>query len=235
MASFRKSGSEAEAFLGRVPEGRRAPPHQPRRFCSFCARPSSDFGFRLVSGPNVAICEDCIESAAATLSAMAERSRTRDAAVGAERCGFCGKKSNFEACLGRHLRLLSGPRTTICEQCVALCVEILDEEEKDEADRRAEDLERLIRNLKSPHFFLRCLAAVSLGDSEFADDPVAHQALVVALADKNWRVRALAEATLSKAHALPAGYRPSFVGRLRSLEFIEIVAAKHQRALEKAR
>jgi hypothetical protein len=57
---------------------------------------------------------------------------------------------------------------------------------------------------------------------------------LAALSDTDWRVRALAEATLSKAGALPDGYQPSFVGRLRSLEFLQIIAVEDPSGLERA-
>jgi hypothetical protein len=233
-APFRKNGSEAEVFLGKVPQRRREAPYERQWFCAFCDCPASEFGCRVVTGRDVCICENCLEAAAATLSAMDAGARAHDSAVGPERCGFCEKPSGFDVHLGHDLRLLAGPRTMICEECVAFFVPIFDEDESDERDLRAEELEHCVRNLSSPDFYSRCLAAVSLDHWGFVDDPIARDALVAALADKNWRVRALAEATLSKAGALPDGYRPSFVGRLRSLELMEIVAAKNRKALEKA-
>lgn len=234
-APFRKSGSEAEVFLGKVPERRRAAPYEPQRqwFCAFCDSPANEFGCRVVTGQDVCICEHCLESAMATLSAMDAGARPHDTAAGAERCDFCGKESGFEARLGHDLRFLAGRRTTICEECVALFFQLLDADENDETDPLEEQLKHWLRGLSNPKFFFRCLAVSALGDRDLAYEPAARDALVAALADKNWRVRALAEASLSKAGALPDGYRPKFVGRLRSLEFIEIVHAKTQRELEK--
>jgi ClpX C4-type zinc finger len=137
----------------------------------------------------------------------------------------------MDASLGGGLRLLTGPRTAICHECVALCVEIFDDTE--ERDTRAESLQRWVRHLSSPDPFLRCLAAVGLGDRGLANDPAAREALLGALADTDWRVRAFAEATLSNAGALPDGYRPSFVGRLRSLDFLEVFFAEDPNAIER--
>jgi hypothetical protein len=94
-------------------------------------------------------------------------------------------------------------------------------------DTRADSLQRWVRHLSSSDPFLQCIAAVALGDWGLANEPTAREALVTALADADWRVRALAEATLSKAGALPDGYRPSFVGRLRSLDFLHVFFAEH--------
>lgn len=45
-----------------------------------------------------------------------------DRAVRRARCSFCGKGSEEVA------RLIAGPRVRICDECVALCNRILDEE-----------------------------------------------------------------------------------------------------------
>jgi hypothetical protein len=217
-------------FLAREPEERDAGHFAPSRSCWFCDRAWGELRCRVISA-RVSICEDCVQSAAAALSAVAARARTHEAAVGHERCGFCGKGSAIDAPLGGGVRLLSGPRTAICHECVALCVRIF--ADKEERDPRAESLQLWVRDLSSPNPFLRCLAAVALGAWGLANDPTGRQALWAALADTDWRVRALAEATLSKNGALPDGYRPAFVGRLRSLDFMHIFFGEQPSATER--
>jgi len=216
-ARFRGSGSDADVLLGREPaewpRGHRAPP----KACWFCDRAWEESRCRIVSGPRASICEDCVQAAAGALSALAAGAREDDAAVGRGRCSFCGKEGGIEA--GR-ARLLSGQRTPICHECVPLCVRVFDD--RDESDPRAESLRLWLGHLSSPQPFLQGLAAVALSDWGLANDPAARQALMAALVDIDWRVRALAEETLSKAGALPDDYRPSFVGRLRSLDFMNV-------------
>jgi hypothetical protein len=217
-------------FLAREPEEQRAGRFAPSRSCWFCDRASGELRCRMVCA-GVCICEDCVQSAAAALSAIPAGARRHEAAVGRERCGLCGKGSGIEAPLGGGVRLLSGPRTAICHECVALCINILDD--KEERDPRPERLQRWVRDLSSPNPFFRCLAAVALGDWGLANEPAARQALWVALADTDWRVRALAEATLSKTGGLPDGYRPSFIGRLQSLDFMHIYFGEQPSATER--
>ncbi len=49
------------------------------------------------------------------------------------RCSFCGKKQ------GEVLKLIAGPDAYICNECVALCMEILGDEELADMDEEAED------------------------------------------------------------------------------------------------
>lgn len=49
------------------------------------------------------------------------------------RCSFCGKKQ------GEVLKLIAGPDAYICNECVALCMEILGDEELADMDGEAED------------------------------------------------------------------------------------------------
>jgi hypothetical protein len=235
MASFRSSGSDAVVFLGREPGERRGGRFEPPGPCSFCDRAPSELPelrCRIVSAGAVCICEACVRAAAAASSALDASAQAHEAAVGRERCSFCGKGNVIEAPPGGGVRLLRGPRAAICDKCVALCVAIFDDN-TDERDLRAESLQHWVRHLSSPKYFFRCLAAVALDDSGLASEPAAHQALLAALADTDWRVRALAEATLSKIGALPDGYRPSFVGRLRSLDFLNVVFAEHPSEIER--
>ena len=44
------------------------------------------------------------------------------------RCSFCGKKQ------GEVLKLIAGPDAYICNECVALCMEILGDEELADMD-----------------------------------------------------------------------------------------------------
>jgi hypothetical protein len=232
-APFRSTGSDARVFLGREPGDRSWEEFERRGGCSFCHRTPGELRCQRISGPAVRICEDCLRSAAAALSALNADAQVHEAALGRKRCGFCGKGSGVKASFpGGGVRLLNGPRTAaICHRCVALCIAIIDHEWEGRGTR-AEDLERWVRHLTSAEPFMRCMAAVALRNRGFANEPAARQALVAALTDTDWRVRALAEATLSNAGALPDGYHPSFVGRLRSLDFLRVFYAEQPSAIE---
>lgn len=54
---------------------------------------------------------------------MFKRARLSRRADGIERCSFCGKAASDG------VRLIAGPAVFICNECVGLCNEILDEEQ----------------------------------------------------------------------------------------------------------
>jgi hypothetical protein len=230
MAPFRTTALDAAVFLAREPRDLRGRPFAAQLLCSFCDRPRDELR-KFVSGPSVYICEDCVRWAAAALSATDPVAQAHEPRAGRERCSFCGKASGIDASPGGGVRLLRGPRVTICHECVALCLAIF-HDTRDEKESQAERLQHWVQQLSSPHHFVRCLAAVVLGDRNLPLDPVARRALVAALDDTDWRVRALAEATLHKIGALPDGYHLSFVGRLPSLDFMHVALAGHASEVE---
>lgn len=96
---------------------------QPSRdaVCTWCGRPPSEVA-KLIAGPDVFICDTCVESA--------ERAASRRAAAGpfatakkrsvVARCAFCGKPAT------RERSLLTAPAGHVCTDCVHVCREILD-------------------------------------------------------------------------------------------------------------
>jgi hypothetical protein len=83
---------------------RRLPPNLT---CSFCGKPKRKTR-KLVAGPDVYICQQCVEAAG-------------DNAHGSqERCSFCGKR--------RVTGFAAGDDTTICAECLNLCREIFVEQ-----------------------------------------------------------------------------------------------------------
>lgn len=99
--------------------------------CSFCGKDQDEVE-RLIAGPEaVYICNECARACAGVLagseSALALPAHTfvmsaDDRDVGAARCSFCGKR--YEEVM----RMIAGPSGVhICNECVALCVGILDE------------------------------------------------------------------------------------------------------------
>jgi hypothetical protein len=96
-------------------------------YCSFCGKDQKHVK-KLIAGPGVYICDQCVDRAdevlatgtevatpTATLRAVGEDSTT-------ERCSFCGKARREAAAMAS----TGGAR--ICNECVALCHEIVTEE-----------------------------------------------------------------------------------------------------------
>jgi ATP-dependent protease Clp ATPase subunit len=78
--------------------------------CSFCSRTQRKVP-KLIAGPNVYICSDCVALA-----------RTWPAGDPGRTCSFCGKWAPGE------LRVVTKGTTSICEECLGLCDEIIPEE-----------------------------------------------------------------------------------------------------------
>ncbi|MBV9278694.1 MAG: hypothetical protein JOZ41_01305 [Chloroflexi bacterium] len=93
--------------------------------CSFCGRSGLD-AIHLVTGPNVCICERCIDEASRLAAQDAgEPAHASLNVVDQHRsasCSFCGKQRAVVD------RLIAGPTARICSACLALCREIEDEE-----------------------------------------------------------------------------------------------------------
>jgi ATP-dependent protease Clp ATPase subunit len=105
--------------------------------CNFCGRERLAVGF-LIDGPRVFICDRCVAECKALLptgdpkgSRVAYRPALGDvpapigggliAALGPH-CNFCGKRPNEVR------TIVEGYTTTICDECVGLCGDILDEQ-----------------------------------------------------------------------------------------------------------
>ncbi len=88
--------------------------------CTWCGRPPSEVS-KLIAGPNVYICDACVESA--------ERAAAGRAAAGPfaglekgrlARCAFCGKRH------GQDRRIVMASAGNICSNCLRACRDILD-------------------------------------------------------------------------------------------------------------
>jgi ATP-dependent protease Clp ATPase subunit len=111
--------------------------------CSFCGKRKGEVR-KLVSGPRVFICDECVvrcrdilgprppappedeDPARRTIEEMPSVPVSDDEDVTTERkppddrhCSFCGKEK------GAVGRLITGPTVFICNECVELCEEIL--------------------------------------------------------------------------------------------------------------
>jgi hypothetical protein len=86
--------------------------------CDWCSRPPGEVT-SLIAGPNIFICDACVEAAERAVRAAAGSARGRARERGRHRCGFCGKRASETR------SLVAGP-PTICSECLRICREILD-------------------------------------------------------------------------------------------------------------
>ena len=87
--------------------------------CTFCEKPPSEVG-KLLSGPNVYICDRCVDGAERALGD--ERHGTDALALakgGRGECSFCGKRRSTSK------PLVIGPTSNICDACVHTCRQII--------------------------------------------------------------------------------------------------------------
>jgi hypothetical protein len=87
--------------------------------CTWCDRPQSEVS-KLIAGPNVFICESCIEAAEQALGGAPGIGLKRATAGAKGRCAFCRKRGS------RKRWVVSGAAAAVCEECVRVCREILD-------------------------------------------------------------------------------------------------------------
>ena len=85
--------------------------------CTFCERPDAAVD-KLIAGPNVYICEACVELAEKALKSGSNSKfmRSTNAAV---RCSFCRKRRNQDR------ELLASTAANICGDCVRVCEQIV--------------------------------------------------------------------------------------------------------------
>jgi hypothetical protein len=91
--------------------------------CTFCGRPPSEVS-KLISGPNVFICDSCVGLAEEALSRGASGKTGGVLAVakgGRATCSFCGERRSQERAL------VIGPSSNACGACLKLCRQILDD------------------------------------------------------------------------------------------------------------
>jgi ClpX C4-type zinc finger len=96
--------------------------------CSFCGKNQKQIK-KLIAGPSVYICNECVHRVHAVLAATGKTIGTPIATIGqvsdadrAERCSFCGKRRHQVAALA------STGHVQICNECIGLCDEIISEE-----------------------------------------------------------------------------------------------------------
>ena len=76
--------------------------------CSFCDKAQQDV-LKLIAGPNVYVCDECIDEA-------------RDGFSSQVKCSFCGKVSSPELAVRGH------DSVAVCAECLDLCDEIIAED-----------------------------------------------------------------------------------------------------------
>ena len=87
--------------------------------CTWCERPPAEVA-KLIAGPKVYICDDCVQAAERTITGKHARAGlTRVEGRGRKRCSFCRKKAASDR------PLVAGP-ANVCADCLRVCREILD-------------------------------------------------------------------------------------------------------------
>lgn len=84
--------------------------------CTWCTRPPSEVR-KLVAGPNLYICDDCVADAFRQL-AKTSKSTAGLRAVRA-RCSFCRRAATGER------KVVTGARANVCDDCLRLCREFM--------------------------------------------------------------------------------------------------------------
>jgi len=87
--------------------------------CTFCDRPPSEVA-KLIAGPNVFICDACVERAELAL-AHGDGGAFRVGSRVAMRCAFCGKLRTPAR------RMAASAAGNVCAACLAVCRQILDD------------------------------------------------------------------------------------------------------------
>jgi hypothetical protein len=90
--------------------------------CTFCGRPPSEVS-KLIAGPNVYICNTCVEHAEQVVSGSPKAPSLFFLSRGSARsaCSFCGEKRDQ----GRPV--VTRREANVCGDCLRLCREILNE------------------------------------------------------------------------------------------------------------
>ncbi len=95
--------------------------------CSFCGKHQPAMNPKLIAGPGVYICHDCVDLADQVISTRKPAATPlssvspigEDAA--AAKCSFCGKRR------AQAKGMAAAAKVTICSECIALCHEIIAE------------------------------------------------------------------------------------------------------------
>jgi len=88
--------------------------------CTWCVRSSTEVS-KLIAGPDVFICDSCVEAAERAARGTQLSSGSLRAARQGERsrCSFCSKRRSGER------TLVIGPAANVCTECLQTCREIL--------------------------------------------------------------------------------------------------------------
>ena len=92
--------------------------------CTFCGK-SQKRVKKLIAGPGVYVCEECIVAIHAAVLGREHDGRVTLTHSSPVKCSFCGKGRKKVAWIAQGAR---EPHARICTECVALCDEIIDEE-----------------------------------------------------------------------------------------------------------
>jgi hypothetical protein len=112
--------SAGGTWWGRVWKSRNA---KRDMICTFCRRPPSEVA-KLLAGPNVYICDACVQSAEAAIRSAAKKSGfTLAPKASKARCSFCGKKSPER-------QVVTTASANVCAECLAISRQILNERAK---------------------------------------------------------------------------------------------------------
>ena len=88
--------------------------------CTFCERPPSELA-KLMAGPNVYICDECVDDADRALHGKPADRLTAAKAGSKPRCTFCSKPRDAT-------RAVAICRSAnICVECLTVCRQILDD------------------------------------------------------------------------------------------------------------
>jgi rubrerythrin len=91
--------------------------------CTFCNRPPSELS-KLLAGPNVYVCDECVQRAEATLKGTTHRAGFVLAIRNSKnRCSFCGKR-------GPDRPIVETADAKICTECIGISRQILDSRAK---------------------------------------------------------------------------------------------------------
>ncbi|HEY1305217.1 MAG TPA: ClpX C4-type zinc finger protein [Vicinamibacterales bacterium] len=89
--------------------------------CTWCDRPPSEVA-KLIAGPTVFICDECVAAAERQLAPSSAEPRlqpARQSAATSRRCAFCSRRASKD-------RSLAPAPYSICSDCLHACREILD-------------------------------------------------------------------------------------------------------------
>jgi hypothetical protein len=105
------------SWWSRAWRSRRVPPDAA---CTWCGRPDSEVD-KLIAGPNVYICDQCVAAAEATAAGAAASApfAGNDRKTSSSRCAFCARRA------GPERTLVSAAPGHVCSECLRTCREIL--------------------------------------------------------------------------------------------------------------